>query len=134
MHLEWAPSHYTTKYRSPTTDRNASSANLCSSPSWRIDHSKWIITEAWRRFAHGGYWNCSHTNSTSLSCPLCCQERSKSGQVFWWHRNRRWVVDLPLRSSQPVGSQGLEEATWTKTNSTATRKISWKDYEDDFLW
>ena len=29
------------------------------------------------------------TNSTCQSCPLCCQERSKSGQLFSLHRNRR---------------------------------------------
>ena len=77
------------------------------------------------------------TNSTCQSCRFLSRapatERSKSGQVSLLHGNLGWVLDSPLRSSQPVGSQGLEETRWTNTNSTPPRKISWKDYDDHFL-
>ena len=67
------------------------------------------------------------------NCVDCCQEPSKSGQLFSFHRNWWRVLDSLLRFSEAAGSQGLQEVRWTNVNSTAPRKISWKDYDDHFL-
>ena len=43
------------------------------------------------------------------NCVDCCQERSKPGQLFSFHRNRRRVLDSLLRSFEAAGSQDLQE-------------------------
>ena len=43
------------------------------------------------------------------NCVHCCQERSKSGQLFSFHRNQRRVLDLLLRFSEAARSQSLQE-------------------------
>ena len=64
---------------------------------------------------------------------LLHQSEANLDNGFSLHRNRRWVLDSPVRSSETVGREDLQEAKWTKTNSIAPRKISWKDDDDHFL-
>ena len=88
-------------------------------------------------FAHGGSRNSSHQfNVPFVSIVLSrapATQPSKSGEVFSFYRNQRWVLDSPVCFSQAAGSQDLEETSSTNTNSTPPRKISWKDEDDDFL-
>ena len=124
MHLEWAPSHYTTKHRSPTTDQNAS---LCPSSSWTTDDCP----------SDDEHEEGLHKVDTEIVDTLIIwivgRDRSKSEQVFSFYRNWQWVLDSPLRSSEVVKSEELKEVRWTNTNSATPRKISWKDDDDDFL-